>query len=111
MDTFLESTSSMVPLIPEDPPDNVTDQCYSVRSHGTVLQGLPFGGVPTVLAINFLVWLVRPLGGAVGGVILGPGTSGGGSGTILDGGRCSHSEVYVLRVFSDYSSCYWSSPV
>lgn len=58
MDTFLESTSSMVPLIPEAPSDNMTDQCYSVRSHGTVLQGLPFGGVPTVLAINFLVWLL-----------------------------------------------------
>ncbi|KAG8593291.1 hypothetical protein GDO81_000785 [Engystomops pustulosus] len=58
MDTLLESTSSMEPLMPEDIPANVTDQCYSARSHSTVLQGLPFGGVPTVLAINFLVWLL-----------------------------------------------------
>uniref|UniRef100_A0A803XPV5 Transmembrane protein 63C n=1 Tax=Meleagris gallopavo TaxID=9103 RepID=A0A803XPV5_MELGA len=28
------------------------------RSRSTVLQGLPFGGVPTVLAINFILWLV-----------------------------------------------------
>ncbi|KAM8921057.1 osmosensitive cation channel TMEM63C [Pelodytes ibericus] len=41
-----------------EPPVNVTDQCYKAHSHSTVLQGLPFGGVPTVLAINFLAWLV-----------------------------------------------------
>ncbi|KAM4014464.1 calcium permeable stress-gated cation channel 1 isoform 2-T2 [Anomaloglossus baeobatrachus] len=58
LDTLLESTSSMEPLMPEDPQANVTDRCYSARSHSTVLQGLPFGGVPTVLAINFLVWLL-----------------------------------------------------
>ncbi|MGH0166322.1 UNVERIFIED_CONTAM: hypothetical protein FKN15_070240 [Acipenser sinensis] len=40
-------------------PDNGTvERCYSTRSHSTVLQGLPFGGVPTVLAINFILWLV-----------------------------------------------------
>ncbi|KAM4690695.1 calcium permeable stress-gated cation channel 1 isoform 2-T2 [Rhinophrynus dorsalis] len=38
--------------------DNETDQCYRAHSHSTVLQGLPFGGIPTVLAINFLSWLV-----------------------------------------------------
>ncbi|XP_066463739.1 calcium permeable stress-gated cation channel 1 isoform X1 [Eleutherodactylus coqui] len=58
MDTQPELISSMEPLLPEDPPANVTDQCYSAYSHSTVLQGLPFGGVPTVLAINFLVWLL-----------------------------------------------------
>uniref|UniRef100_A0A803YG80 Transmembrane protein 63C n=1 Tax=Meleagris gallopavo TaxID=9103 RepID=A0A803YG80_MELGA len=34
------------------------EQCFSARSRSTVLQGLPFGGVPTVLAINFILWLV-----------------------------------------------------
>ncbi|XP_053139916.1 calcium permeable stress-gated cation channel 1 [Hemicordylus capensis] len=36
---------------------NSTDQCFSAHSHSTVLQGLPFGGVPTVLALNFILWL------------------------------------------------------
>ncbi|XP_028930498.1 calcium permeable stress-gated cation channel 1 isoform X1 [Ornithorhynchus anatinus] len=31
------------------------DDCYSTKS--TVLRGLPFGGVPTVLGINVLLWL------------------------------------------------------
>ncbi|KAG2457520.1 CSC1 protein, partial [Polypterus senegalus] len=40
-------------------PDNDTvEQCYRARSRSTVLQGLPFGGVPTVLALNFILWLV-----------------------------------------------------
>uniref|UniRef100_A0A8D0KYE1 Transmembrane protein 63C n=1 Tax=Strix occidentalis caurina TaxID=311401 RepID=A0A8D0KYE1_STROC len=34
------------------------EQCFSARSHSTVLEGLPFGGVPTVLAINFILWLL-----------------------------------------------------
>ncbi|XP_043929830.1 calcium permeable stress-gated cation channel 1 [Protopterus annectens] len=34
------------------------EHCYSARSRSTVLQGLPFGGIPTVLALNFLLWLV-----------------------------------------------------
>ncbi|XP_069494113.1 calcium permeable stress-gated cation channel 1 isoform X2 [Ambystoma mexicanum] len=38
--------------------NSTEEQCYSVRSHSTVLQGLPFGGVPTVLAINFVLWLI-----------------------------------------------------
>uniref|UniRef100_A0A8B9P3D0 Transmembrane protein 63C n=1 Tax=Apteryx owenii TaxID=8824 RepID=A0A8B9P3D0_APTOW len=37
---------------------NTEEQCFSARSHSTVLQGLPFGGVPTVLAINFILWLL-----------------------------------------------------
>ncbi|XP_053330940.1 calcium permeable stress-gated cation channel 1 isoform X2 [Spea bombifrons] len=41
-----------------DPPGNETEDCYRAHSHSTVLQGLPFGGVPTVLAINFLAWLL-----------------------------------------------------
>ncbi|CAH2328483.1 calcium permeable stress-gated cation channel 1 [Pelobates cultripes] len=42
----------------DDPPGNVTERCYKAHSHSTVLEGLPFGGVPTVLAINFLAWLL-----------------------------------------------------
>uniref|UniRef100_A0A0F7Z4B6 Transmembrane protein 63C n=1 Tax=Crotalus adamanteus TaxID=8729 RepID=A0A0F7Z4B6_CROAD len=38
--------------------NSTEDQCFSARSHSTVLQGLPFGGVPTVLALNFLLWMV-----------------------------------------------------
>uniref|UniRef100_A0A8C0JE33 Transmembrane protein 63C n=1 Tax=Chelonoidis abingdonii TaxID=106734 RepID=A0A8C0JE33_CHEAB len=42
-----------------DPLANSTEeQCFSARSRSTVLQGLPFGGVPTVLAINFILWLL-----------------------------------------------------
>uniref|UniRef100_A0A669PEC7 Transmembrane protein 63C n=1 Tax=Phasianus colchicus TaxID=9054 RepID=A0A669PEC7_PHACC len=37
---------------------NTEEQCFSARSRSTVLQGLPFGGVPTVLAINFILWLL-----------------------------------------------------
>lgn len=38
------------------------DYCYSAQTHSTVLQGLPFGGVPTVLVLNFMCFLVsRPL--------------------------------------------------
>lgn len=35
------------------------DWCYTARIHSTVLQGLPFGGVPTVLALDFMFFLVR----------------------------------------------------
>uniref|UniRef100_A0A8C1T1G9 Transmembrane protein 63Ba n=1 Tax=Cyprinus carpio TaxID=7962 RepID=A0A8C1T1G9_CYPCA len=35
-----------------------TDFCYSARIRSTVLQGLPFGGVPTVLALDFMCFLV-----------------------------------------------------
>uniref|UniRef100_A0A8D3C8H4 Transmembrane protein 63B n=1 Tax=Scophthalmus maximus TaxID=52904 RepID=A0A8D3C8H4_SCOMX len=40
------------------PPPNITrDYCYSARIRSTVLQGLPFGGVPTVLALDFMCFL------------------------------------------------------
>uniref|UniRef100_A0A8D0FPH3 Transmembrane protein 63C n=1 Tax=Strix occidentalis caurina TaxID=311401 RepID=A0A8D0FPH3_STROC len=38
--------------------NSTEEQCFSARSHSTVLEGLPFGGVPTVLAINFILWLL-----------------------------------------------------
>ncbi|XP_053731227.1 CSC1-like protein 2 isoform X1 [Synchiropus splendidus] len=34
------------------------EYCYSARIRSTVLQGLPFGGVPTVLALDFVFFLV-----------------------------------------------------
>ncbi|XP_018606621.2 CSC1-like protein 2 isoform X1 [Scleropages formosus] len=34
------------------------DYCFSARIRSTVLQGLPFGGVPTVLALDFMCFLV-----------------------------------------------------
>ncbi|KAM9477684.1 CSC1-like protein 2 isoform 1-T2 [Clarias gariepinus] len=38
--------------------DNSTkDWCYMARIRSTVLQGLPFGGVPTVLALDFMCFL------------------------------------------------------
>ncbi|KAJ7990709.1 hypothetical protein DPEC_G00289730 [Dallia pectoralis] len=39
--------------------DNSTaaERCYLSHSRSSVLQGLPFGGVPTVLAINVVLWM------------------------------------------------------
>uniref|UniRef100_A0A4W5MX23 Transmembrane protein 63C n=1 Tax=Hucho hucho TaxID=62062 RepID=A0A4W5MX23_9TELE len=39
--------------------DNTTaaERCYRSHSRSSVLQGLPFGGVPTVLAINVVLWM------------------------------------------------------
>ncbi|KAK6307255.1 hypothetical protein J4Q44_G00224030 [Coregonus suidteri] len=39
--------------------DNSTaaERCYRSHSRSSVLQGLPFGGVPTVLAINVILWM------------------------------------------------------
>ncbi|XP_068921972.1 CSC1-like protein 2 isoform X3 [Petaurus breviceps papuanus] len=34
------------------------DYCYKARIRSTVLQGLPFGGIPTVLALDFLCFLL-----------------------------------------------------
>uniref|UniRef100_A0A8U7MTY2 Transmembrane protein 63C n=1 Tax=Corvus moneduloides TaxID=1196302 RepID=A0A8U7MTY2_CORMO len=45
--------SSAMPLL-----NSTEEQCFSTRSRSTVLEGLPFGGVPTVLAINFTLWLL-----------------------------------------------------
>uniref|UniRef100_A0AAX7VAN5 Transmembrane protein 63C n=1 Tax=Astatotilapia calliptera TaxID=8154 RepID=A0AAX7VAN5_ASTCA len=33
------------------------ERCYRSHSHSSVLQGLPFGGVPTVLVINVVIWM------------------------------------------------------
>uniref|UniRef100_A0A6Q2WXG5 Transmembrane protein 63C n=1 Tax=Esox lucius TaxID=8010 RepID=A0A6Q2WXG5_ESOLU len=33
------------------------ERCYRSHSRSSVLQGLPFGGVPTVLAINVVLWM------------------------------------------------------
>uniref|UniRef100_A0A665VQM3 Transmembrane protein 63Ba n=1 Tax=Echeneis naucrates TaxID=173247 RepID=A0A665VQM3_ECHNA len=38
-------------------PNSTKDFCYSARIRSTVLQGLPFGGVPTVLALDFMCFL------------------------------------------------------
>ncbi|XP_073683033.1 calcium permeable stress-gated cation channel 1 [Garra rufa] len=37
--------------------NSTAERCYRSHSRSSVLQGLPFGGVPTVLAINVAVWL------------------------------------------------------
>ncbi|KAJ8341599.1 hypothetical protein SKAU_G00338900 [Synaphobranchus kaupii] len=38
--------------------DNGTaERCYRSHSRSSVLQGLPFGGVPTVLVLNVILWL------------------------------------------------------
>ncbi|XP_034040196.1 CSC1-like protein 2 isoform X2 [Thalassophryne amazonica] len=40
------------------PPSNSSmEYCFSARIRSTVLQGLPFGGVPTVLALDFMCFL------------------------------------------------------
>ncbi|XP_017268485.1 CSC1-like protein 2 isoform X1 [Kryptolebias marmoratus] len=40
-------------------PANISkDHCFTGRIRSTVLQGLPFGGVPTVLALDFMCFLV-----------------------------------------------------
>uniref|UniRef100_A0A667XUW9 Transmembrane protein 63B n=1 Tax=Myripristis murdjan TaxID=586833 RepID=A0A667XUW9_9TELE len=39
------------------PNDTSKEYCYSARIRSTVLQGLPFGGVPTVLALDFMCFL------------------------------------------------------
>ncbi|CAB1415676.1 unnamed protein product [Pleuronectes platessa] len=37
--------------------NNTAERCYHAHSRSSVLQGLPFGGVPTVLAINVVLWM------------------------------------------------------
>lgn len=58
-------TSLDVLLFLDVPVNSTEEQCFSARSRSTVLEGLPFGGVPTVLAINFILWLVSGTGGAI----------------------------------------------
>lgn len=43
---------------PSEPNSTSKDFCYSGRIRSTVLQGLPFGGVPTVLALDFMCFLL-----------------------------------------------------
>ena len=38
--------------------NSTAGRCYRAHSRSSVLQGLPFGGVPTVLAINLVLWMV-----------------------------------------------------
>lgn len=45
-------------LAPVTETNSTAERCYLSHSRSSVLQGLPFGGVPTVLAINLVVWLV-----------------------------------------------------
>uniref|UniRef100_A0A8U7MSZ5 Transmembrane protein 63C n=1 Tax=Corvus moneduloides TaxID=1196302 RepID=A0A8U7MSZ5_CORMO len=51
-------TSLDVLIFLDAPVNSTEEQCFSTRSRSTVLEGLPFGGVPTVLAINFTLWLL-----------------------------------------------------
>ncbi|XP_070776346.1 calcium permeable stress-gated cation channel 1 [Enoplosus armatus] len=37
--------------------NSTVERCYRAHSRSSVLQGLPFGGVPTVLAINVVLWM------------------------------------------------------
>ncbi|KAG1972292.1 calcium permeable stress-gated cation channel 1 isoform X1 [Pimephales promelas] len=50
----LDVRSSLGSLMEEN---STAVRCYRSHSRSSVLQGLPFGGVPTVLAINVVVWL------------------------------------------------------
>lgn len=38
--------------------NSTAERCFRSHSRSSVLQGLPFGGVPTVLAINVVLWMV-----------------------------------------------------
>lgn len=38
--------------------NSTAERCFRSHSRSSVLQGLPFGGVPTVLAINVALWMV-----------------------------------------------------
>lgn len=44
--------------VPEKTQNISTNECF--QSHNTVLQGQPFGGVPTVLFLNIILWVVSP---------------------------------------------------
>lgn len=39
--------------------NSTVERCYRAHSRSSVLQGLPFGGVPTVLTINVVLWMVQ----------------------------------------------------
>lgn len=42
----------------EKPQNMTSNECFPSRS--TVLQGQPFGGIPTVLFLNIFLWVVSP---------------------------------------------------
>lgn len=44
--------------VTSQPNNGSKDFCYTGRITSTVLKGLPFGGVPTVLALDFMCFLV-----------------------------------------------------
>ncbi|XP_067098659.1 calcium permeable stress-gated cation channel 1 [Osmerus mordax] len=44
-------------LSPLGEENSTAERCYRSHSRSSVLQGLPFGGVPTVLAINVVLWM------------------------------------------------------
>lgn len=44
--------------VPEKTQNLSANECF--QSHSTVLQGQPFGGVPTVLFLNIILWVVSP---------------------------------------------------
>ncbi|XP_019721065.1 osmosensitive cation channel TMEM63C isoform X1 [Hippocampus comes] len=37
--------------------NSTAERCYRSHSRSSVLQGLPFGGIPTVLAVNVILWM------------------------------------------------------
>lgn len=47
----------------EETQNMTVNECFNSRS--TVLQGQPFGGIPTVLLLNIFLWVVSP--GLLGG--------------------------------------------
>lgn len=42
----------------EETQNMTVNECFNSRS--TVLQGQPFGGIPTVLLLNIFLWVVSP---------------------------------------------------
>ena len=55
----------------EETQNMTSNECFPARS--TVLQGQPFGGIPTVLFLNIFLWVVSP-GLHVGREAVGPTT-------------------------------------
>uniref|UniRef100_A0AAX7TF14 Transmembrane protein 63Ba n=1 Tax=Astatotilapia calliptera TaxID=8154 RepID=A0AAX7TF14_ASTCA len=55
--TFWGVTVNCIGTSPAPSRNKSTEMCYSARIRSTVLQGLPFGGVPTVLALDFMCFL------------------------------------------------------
>lgn len=51
-------TMAATGAVTSQPNNDSKDFCYTGRITSTVLKGLPFGGVPTVLALDFMCFLV-----------------------------------------------------